>query len=185
LGLFIFALLLSQIHTNTNPSPDTISDYIQSIINTPGAEKFVKSSNAFTFLQKPVKAKTEKESKPKKLKKKTKKKKTKPKLDPRKIYLSGWLKISSRIFRDLNRYPLLSLPDNKITHIKVDKKNFRINDLFTKKNKDPKGRKYFWFYLSGRKLYYTNTENNLNVIDNILIRHIKSIYSSKTKKLVF
>jgi carbonic anhydrase len=187
--LFVALLLSFTLTSSANLKQDeTMSDFINNFAGTPGSENFMEKSVIFKS-NKP-KAKKEKAAKTKKTKKnKKKKKKTlkRPKLDATKIYHKGWLKISSYTFRNTKRFPPLATPTTGDFTIKVTKKQFRINEDFDKDNKKgPPSKTYFWFRLSGRHLYYSPNAENINVLDNILIRHIKFAFThDKFSKLAY
>ena len=115
-------------------------------------------------------------------KKKFKKKKDqikikKRKADPNTIYKFGWLKISSKVFTNLRRYPKIIIPGKKIHNIIVDTNYFRLNDEYSRYSKSIPHHRDFWFRLSGRLLYYSNRKEDINVLDSIYIKNIKSVLS--------
>lgn len=163
--IFILALLLSvTLNSSVNLKNDeTISDFISNFSATPGMEKFIEKSSAF------------KSFKPKK-----KKILKRPKLDQTKLYNRGWLKISSHSFGNTKRYPPLAHSNGYFT-IKVDKNNFRINEEFDKSNKNAaSSKRYFWFRLTGRHLYYSSNQDQINILDNIYVKHIKYAFPHKS-----
>jgi carbonic anhydrase len=96
-----------------------------------------------------------------------------PKLDPHKIYLEGWLSVSSRSFKNYNLYPPIRFADGSEIEIAVNAKYFRINSLYDKTDKTiVPGKYYFWFRLSGRHVYYSLKKEDINILDNIYITHI-------------
>lgn len=165
---FAVYVTFTDCSTLNNKQEPTISDFINNFAGTPGSENFMEKSLSIT---------QNKASKPPKKKKINKLKRQK--LDPKKIYMKGWLKISSRIFENPNTYPTLYHPNGEF-QIKVDKFFFRINEDFEKSSKNGSpGKKYFWFRLSGRHIYYSPNPKQINVLDNIIIRHIKYAFPEK------
>lgn len=111
---------------------------------------------------------------------KTKKKKDKSKkimLDPNILFKVGWLKVSSKIFRNTNKYPPIRIPGKRIHSILIDSNDFRLNDLYKEGSKSIPHHRDFWFRLSGRLLYYSNTKEDINVLDSIYIKNIKTVLS--------
>ena len=90
--------------------------------------------------------------------------------------ISNWLKISSPAFKNSILFPQVTLPNNKKASIKIDESYFRINHTFSSKKKNNKSNeiddKYFWFRLNVRHIYYSSSENDINILGSI---HIKSI----------
>ena len=95
--------------------------------------------------------------------------------------MKGWLKISAISFKNTKRYPPLTDSNGDMV-IKVDKQNYRINEEYDKKNKKTgPGKKFFWFRLTGRHIYYSSNKATVNVLDNIYIKHIKFAFSHDSK----
>lgn len=141
------------------------SDYDEqeSLPETPGAANYVRNSNYYSFLQAPKK----------KIAKNKRNTVRRVKLDPHKIYLKGWLSVSSRSFKNYNLYPPIRLADGTEFEIAVNPKYFRINSLYDKTDKTiVPGKYYFWFRLSGRHLYYSLKKDDINILDNIYISSI-------------
>lgn len=172
---FVFLLCLSNLNAQ-----DLFNDQMdEALPNTPGGANFAESSRAYSFLQAPNK----------KLNKKKKRNvRRRPVLDPTKIYQEGWLSISSSIYRNTRKFPPIQFSDGSEIVIQVDSKNFRQNALYDKNTKKTgiPGPSYFWFRLSGRHLYYSLNQNDINVLDNIYISSISyalalDSYSKKAK----
>jgi len=168
IALIIFALSISLALSLSvgNKQEPTISDFINNFAGTPGSENFMEKSLSITQKKGP-------KSKPKvkKLKREI--------LNPKKIYMKGWLKVSSHVFENTRLFPTLNHPQGEYI-IKTDKHYFRINEDYNKSNKNGSpGRKYFWFRLSGRHLYYSPNPQQINVLDNIYFRHVKYAFPEK------
>lgn len=180
MALFIFALLLSSIYSTevTAKQEGTISDFINGFAGTPGSETFLeKTFNIAHRVEKPLNKKKGKKGKTRILKR--------PKLVDSRLYVKGWLQISSISFKNTNIFPPLSHSSGDMT-IKVNKKNFRINEDYEKGNRNgPPGDKYFWFRLTGRHLYYSSNRETINVLDNIHIKHLKYAIPQKSTKKLF
>jgi len=98
--------------------------------------------------------------------------------DPKKIFKEGWLMISSKAFRNLDRYPHLRVPEeNRLHKILVNELNFRVNDRFKYGSSLIPDKLYFWFHLSGRMLYYSNKKVDINILDTLYIKNIKTVLS--------
>ena len=132
----------------------------------------------------------EKNYKKKKDKKKKKKVKTiqiKRKIfkDPIKVLQTGWLKISTTMFRKTNLFPPILLPNGKKIKIKINKRYFRINEAYTKGNKDqaaPPSKKSFWFRISGKHLYYSMTKTDINILGDVTIKNVITTYKGQESK---
>ena len=154
---FVFILCLQSVFSQdffSSPNEDILPE-------TPGGIGFARGSRSYSFIQ------------ANKKKKKKKNLRKRPKLDPAKIYQEGWLSISSSTYRNTNRFPPIIFEDGSEIVIKVNEKNFRENVLYNKKNKKLiPGPLYFWFRLSGRHLYYSLKNKDINILDNIYISKI-------------
>ena len=159
LTLFTIVIIcLQQVNSNEQFSA---SEFLQTLPNTPGASMFAHRS--FSFVQKP-------KAKPNK---KGRKIKRRPTLNDKKIYLEGWLSISSNVFRNTRIYPPIKFADGSENVIKVNNKNFRVNSEYVKGSKEGSpGKNYFWFRLSGRHIYYSSNSNDVNVLDNVYVSKI-------------
>ena len=105
--------------------------------------------------------------------------------DPIQVLRTGWLKISTTMFRKTDKFPPIELPNGKQIKIKINKKYFRINEAFTLGINDsvlPPGRKYFWFRLSGKHLYYSMTKSDINILGDVTVKNIKTSYKSQESK---
>ena len=80
-----------------------------------------------SFLQKPNKSKSKKG-------KKIRIRRRKAFKDPMEVLKSGWLKISSTMFSNTEKFPLITLPDYSEVKIKCNNNYFRINNAFDPKN---------------------------------------------------
>ena len=157
---------------------------------TSTAQNFMDLFNVLLAPTKPTPAKTKAKAKKvkkakkkvKKIKKKSKKdkkktKKMKKKWDGTKLFKVGWLKISSKAFRNISKYPPIKIPNNRVHRILLNYHNFRINDRFHKGSKSIPNQKAFWFRLSGRILYYSNKKDEINVLDTLYVKNIKTVLS--------
>jgi len=90
--------------------------------------------------------------------------------------------ISSKAFHDFGRFPPIGMKDGSKIIIKVDNKDFRINDAHEKPdNPDkPPSNKFFWFRMSGLNLYYSATKSDINILGAISIETINSVLSTGT-----
>ncbi len=124
IALIIFALSISLTFSLSveNKQEPTISDFINNFAGTPGSENFMEKSLSITQKKGP-------KSKPKvkKLKREI--------LNPKKIYMKGWLKVSSHVFENTRLFPTLNHPQGEYI-IKTDKHYFRINEDYNKSNKN-------------------------------------------------
>lgn len=136
-------------------------------------------------------SKVQSTKKPKKYNKKLKKKKKiirikrKTFKDPIAIIRTGWLKISAKMFTKTNKFPPIILPNGKKIKIKINQSYFRLNEAFVKGTSNPNlppKRKYFWFRLSGKHLYYSMTKNDINILGDIPLKNIITSYASQDSK---
>jgi carbonic anhydrase len=93
---------------------------------------------------------------------------------------SDWLMISSPSFKNILKFPPVTLPSGQKVEIKTNVYNFRINSSFNPKSHNldldlPPTDKYFWFRLSGSNLYYSSTESDINILGAIAVRYITSV----------
>ena len=90
------------------------------------------------------------------------------------LILEEWMKISSPSFNNVNLFPPISLPNGNTTKIQIDDKFYRINTAFNSATDDnlPKNNLTFWFRLSAKSLYYSNTKTDMNVLGAILVENI-------------
>jgi len=97
------------------------------------------------------------------------------------------LKISSYSFKNPNLFPPLRTHQGDGMVIEVDKRKFRINanyDLLARKQGAPSAT-YFWFRLTGKHLYYSENKDTVNILDNIVIKHIKVAFPHSVSKKNF
>jgi carbonic anhydrase len=88
--------------------------------------------------------------------------------------LTGWLKISSPNFKNPHKFPPLQLPNGSEIKININDAYFRINDTFTPGDKNgPQSNLDFWFRLSGRNLYYSINQSDINVLGSIAVRSVR------------
>ena len=90
-----------------------------------------------------------------------------PKKDDMRLLLEDWLKISSPMFKNKARFPPIAMPDGTFQEINVDQNFFRNNTVFDDNNPDPSmppGQYFFWFRLSGRNIYYSTTQTDINIL---------------------
>lgn len=128
------------------------------------------------------KGKSKKNKKNKKKKTKVIKIKRKKFSDPIKVLMNGWLKVSTPMFRHTGKFPPIILPDGREIKIQINRQYFRINQAFNPGNLSknlPSGKKYFWFRLSGKNLYYSMTRDDINVLGAISVRNIVDSYPNK------
>jgi carbonic anhydrase len=170
LALISFALS-TEVKTETKKNGETIMDYM--------AENSLSNYSAA-----PKKNSAKKKKKVKSKVKLIKRKKFK---DPIKVFHNGWLQVSSPMFRHTGRFPPMLLPDGRTITIKTNKKFFRINTDYNKaiKSKDfPPGKLYFWMRLSGKNIYYSSNQKDINILGNIAVKnlidaHQKDNYSAE------
>ena len=166
--IFFFAILCLQIVL----SQDYNNNNDENLPETPGAVSFAKNSRSFAFMQM-RKNSPKKPNVNKKPLKKKRKFKRRPTLDYGKIFKEGWLSIASSVFKNTRLFPPIRLADGSEFIIKINHMNNRINSLYEKKDKHgPPGKIFFWFRLSGRHLYYSLKNDDINVLDNIYISSI-------------
>jgi carbonic anhydrase len=87
-----------------------------------------------------------------------------------------WLRISSVLFKNRNKFPQQILPDGKEVNLEVDANYFRINESFIIGNKDPNKPGHplnFWFRLTSDKLYYTQDKLDYNILGSISYTDVK------------
>lgn len=103
--------------------------------------------------------------------------------DPLKVLRNGWLKVSTSMFRKTNKFPSIVLPNGKEIKIKVDKRYFRINEAYRRGSASalfPPRKRYFWFRLSGKHLYYSMTKNDMNILGDVTVKNIITSYASQS-----
>lgn len=110
-----------------------------------------------------------------------------------KILQEDWFMISSSSFKS-NYFPAIKVSKTEMAKIKIDEKNFRINNaysLFSGKNK-PLTEKYFWFRLSGLNFYYSVSVCDTNILGTISMENMnppseifEEKYSNETNENLF
>jgi len=96
------------------------------------------------------------------------------------IMLSDWLKVSSPVLKNAKKFPPIELPDGREVQIKLDDGYFRVNDFYKKGLKGgPPTRNDFWFRLSGKNLYYSINQEDINVLGSIAIKSVKDAVPTK------
>ena len=177
LTFLLLAIISIAISTSLATEIKTISKAQTKTISKLGSNSYY---NDYSFDPKAKKAKKAKKGK----KRKTKiiKIKRKKFSDPIKVLKSGWLKVSTTMFKHTGRFPPIVLPDGKEIKILVNRKYFRINQAYKPgqdSQKSPPKKKYFWFRLSGKNLYYSMTTNDINVLGVVSVKNIADSYPSK------
>ena len=178
--LIVISHIYSTVLTNTVNSKSTVE------VKSSSLSKSLLKTQAKSSTK--VQSKTESNSeKPKKKKNKKKKKKVirikrKTFKNPIAIIKTGWLKVSTKMFTNGVKFPTLVLRNNKEIRLKVNGKNFRINEAYKKGSTDsnlPKGKKYFWFRLSGKHMYYSMTKNDINILGDVTLKNIITSYATQ------
>lgn len=153
--LSILVLLTQQVISSDDFSP---TEFLETLPNTPGASTF--GNRKFSFKQRAAIQRKKSKSR-------------RRKVDPKKIYLKDYLSISSSVFKNTRIYPPIKYPDGSENIIKTDRKYFRINTEYEKGNKSGgPSKRFFWFRLSGRHIYYSSNRKSINVLDNIYVSKI-------------
>jgi hypothetical protein len=176
----LFLLILTLIVVSNVFSTDiqnNIKGNTKSLLKSSSTAKTnLKSDKNYNFIDNKKNKKSKKKIKIVKIKRKTFK-------DPIMVLLNGWLKISTSMFRQSNKFPPIILPNGKEINIKVDKSYFRINEAFENAAKSsllPPRKRYFWFRLSGKHLYYSMTKNDINILGDVTVKNIITSYPSQT-----
>jgi carbonic anhydrase len=95
------------------------------------------------------------------------------------IVLEDWLSIASPQFKEPDLYPSIINSDYTRKKIKLNNKNFRINELYEKKTYNdsnyPPSNLSFYFRYSDKNLYYSNSPETLQILDSISIKEIKDL----------
>jgi len=88
----------------------------------------------------------------------------------------GWLKVSTPQFKNINRFPKITLPDDTQHEIPTERDYFRINEGFDPANNPESAPSpfYFWGRLSYRNLYYALSHNSINVVGTIPVDDIQT-----------
>jgi len=94
------------------------------------------------------------------------------------VGIEGWLKITSTEFRNEKKFPSITLRDYSLKKINIDPSNYRINEIYDENNKTPDSppdNQYFWFRMSDKNIYYSNTKNSYNLIGSIAVKKIVGV----------
>lgn len=99
-----------------------------------------------------------------------------------KVEFSGWSKVSSPSFKDVNKFPHVPLPDYTTRKIPLEENYFRINEYYNEdKPNDPNfppNNLSFWFRYSEKNLYFTTAPTSVFVLGSMPTRTIVDIDSS-------
>ena len=99
-----------------------------------------------------------------------------PKKDESRLILEDWLRISSPMFKNKQRFPPIAMPDGTFQEILVDQGFFRNNTAFNENNVDPSmppGQFFFWFRLSGKNIYYSTTQTDINILGALSVINVE------------
>ena len=103
---------------------------------------------------------------------------TSPKENSQSDLLENWLKISSYDFLDAQRFPTVNLPaKNEYKNVKIDNNRYRINEVNTKDEKNPD--LFFYFRMNKDHIYYSATQDDINVLGAIDIEQAKTTQRNK------
>jgi len=189
LFFFILVNLILVSHIYSTVVSNSVNSKSTSQIKTNVATKSTTSNQVKSTNKSNLKVESTK--KPKKARKIKKKKnkiiriRRKTFKNPIAIIRTGWLKISSKMFTQTNKFPPIILPNGKKIKIKINQSYFRLNQAYVKGTKNPNlppKRKYFWFRLSGKHLYYSMTKNDINVLGDVPLKNIITSYASQDSK---
>lgn len=92
----------------------------------------------------------------------------------------GWLKISSPNLKNYNRYNKLNLPDWSEHEILTGAHFFRKNLMYSlgsDANTKPPDDEFFYFRLSKRNFFYSETMDSVNALDSLELRYIVSAHT--------
>ncbi len=151
-------------------------------IGSKAMTKVTLNSSAAALSSKKKKGKNKKSKKNKKKKPKVKRIKRQKFSDPIKVLMNGWLKVSTPMFRHTGKFPPIVLPDGKEIKIQINRQYFRINQAYNPGSTSPNlpgGKKYFWFRLSGKNLYYSMTRQDINVLGAVTVKNIVDTIPNK------
>lgn len=82
-------------------------------------------------------------------------------------FLSNWLKISSKQFKNPKSHPEINSWNDERIKINSDFADFRLNDAYKRNESpqiEPKEERDFWFRLRNEQIYYSNTKDDLNIL---------------------
>jgi len=96
---------------------------------------------------------------------------------PDNALLESWYTISSDEFKNIQRFPPVTLPNGTVDTITVNPLNFRVNSAFncTDGNSKPKDERLFWFRLNNASVYYSSSPSDLNILGFINITDVSDI----------
>jgi hypothetical protein len=182
--LLIFTLIVVS-HIYSNVITNSVSNKAANTNLAGSTTKSASTTEAKSANQN--KAKSEKHLKPKKKGKGKKnvkiiKIKRKTFKNPIAVIKTSWLKVSTKMFRNTSKFPPIILPNGKEIKIKVDKRYFRLNEAYVKGKSNlglPPKRRYFWFRLSGKHLYYSMTQSDINILGDVTVKSIITSYASQ------
>ena len=177
LGILLLALIAVAFATNTQTEnkSKTATENKAKVATQIGSNSFYRHHSAGPLKKAKKGKKSKNGGKNKKKKPKVIKIKRKKYADPIKILKDGWLKVSSSMFKHTGRFPPIVLPNGKEIKIVVDKQYFRINQIYSPGRVSPSfppSKKYFWFRLSGKNLYYSMTRDDMNVLGVVTVKNI-------------
>jgi hypothetical protein len=85
------------------------------------------------------------------------------------LIMEGWLRVSTPQLKNINRFPVITLPDKTQHQIPTQRDYFRVNESYDpmrNPNSAPSPF-YFWMRLSFKNLYYSLSKDSINVVGNI------------------
>lgn len=91
--------------------------------------------------------------------------------------LEAWLRIQSYSFADEKSFPTVALPNKQFDDVKFDKDRFRINVLKTNDTNKPE--LYFYFRMNKDHIFYSATDDDINVLGAIDFEMAKSTQRNK------
>lgn len=98
------------------------------------------------------------------------------------VQIEGWIKVSSPEFKNIEKFPTITMADYKTKRMAIDINNFRINELYDETKSGPEfppDETYFWFRLSDKNIYYTPNKSSLNILGNISVKRLAGISIDK------
>jgi len=95
------------------------------------------------------------------------------------VTVEGWLKIQSPEFRNMDKFPAITLPDYSQKKILLSPDNFRINESYSEANKSnpdfPSDPKYFYFRISDKNIYYSTNKASVHVLGSLSLRRVLEV----------
>lgn len=94
------------------------------------------------------------------------------------VSLENWLQVSSPEFRNSEKFPAITLPDYSVKNMQINDSNFRINESFdaSKTGSDyPPSELYFYFRISDKNIYYTESKTSLVILGNITLKRVVGV----------